>query len=489
MARLSLLGGSYEAKSVIANSQKCINLFCEINPEENQAPVPVTHYQTPGLDLLIAGNGAPTRCLFTASNGDFYQVIGENVYFVAPDFSRQLLGKINDGTSIVRMQDNGLAIILVDGSENGYAIDMVTRAFSFMSRINFYGGTNIAILDGFFILNVPGTNEFYCSLATVTYAMLVGGTAFDPLDVAAKNGYPDQIVTIVVIQGYIWLIGELTTEVWYNTGNALFPFERFSGVNIIEHGTAAAYSVVAQDLFPYWITQDKQGQRLIVKGKNYQMTRISNHAIENTIAGFPTVADCQAYIYQQGGHVHVVFNFPTANRTLVFDEATQQWHERCWTDNNGILNRHRANCGSSAYNKVLVGDWQNGNLYAFNQNTYTDNGQPISRIRSFPHIINDGNRQIYTSFTADMAVGSDDGSIDSNTTANPPVVSLRWSDDRGISYGNSIEQSLGATGQYLTSVQFNRLGLARDRVFELSWSAPFDTALQGAWLDAIPART
>ena len=47
MSKVPLVGGAYQARSIIANAQRCVNLY----PEENQsdAPFPTTHYQTPGL--------------------------------------------------------------------------------------------------------------------------------------------------------------------------------------------------------------------------------------------------------------------------------------------------------------------------------------------------------------------------------------------------------------------------------------------------------
>jgi len=47
MARLILIGGSYVARSIIANVQRCVNLYPEHNPKD--APVPVTLYQRPGF--------------------------------------------------------------------------------------------------------------------------------------------------------------------------------------------------------------------------------------------------------------------------------------------------------------------------------------------------------------------------------------------------------------------------------------------------------
>lgn len=68
-------------------------------------------------------------------------------------------------------------------------------------------------------------------------------------------------------------------------------------------------------------------------------------------------------------------------------------------------------------------------------------------------------------------------------------VCLRWSDTYGESWAGSLHQSMGAKGAYLTNLQFRRLGLARNRVFEVSWSAPSPTALQGITLQFEQAKT
>lgn len=492
--KIPLLGGFYTNKSIISGCQKCLNLFPENNPEGSSLPVPVTTYLTPGLALLATATNGEVRCLYRASNGNLFAVINQTVYFVDSGWGLNVVGTIGTAATPVYMIDNGLVIVLVDGSTKGYAIDMVTLNFGMVSSTNFYGATRVDYLDTFFIFNRPNTNQFYISLSVVTYAMLIAGTAFDPTDIAAKSGYPDNIVTLIVIQGYIWLIGEVSTEVWYNagatqTGTANFVFNRLPGVNIIQHGTIAPYSVAAHDLFPYWLARDMQGQLIVMKGKNYQPTRISTHAIEYQLSTYSTTSDCISYIYQQEGHTFLVLNFPTANVTWVYDEATELWHERGYTDNNGVINRHRSNCAANAYGEIVVGDWTNGNIYAYRANVYTDNGQPITRVRSFPHLVKGGNRLAYSQFIADMAVGNDDGLQESSMDTVPPVVSLQWSDDRGVTYGNAITQSLGATGEYLTSIQFQRLGYARDRVFQLSWSAPVNTALQGAWIRVEEAET
>jgi hypothetical protein len=453
--------------------------------------MPVTHYPTPGLSTQVAAPlAAPVRCVYLATNGGVYTVIGPNVYYITASWTLQLLGTIAQQSTPCYMADNGLAIVLVDGTASGYAIDMATRAFgSITSTVDaFYGATTVCYLDTYFIFNRPGTNQFYISLSNASYSMLTSGTAFDALDIAAKTGSADPIMFITVMHKEIWLIGSLTTEIWYNSGAADFTFQQLAGA-YIEHGTVAPYSVVTQDLSVYWISQDRQGQRMVMRGANYLAERVSTHAVENSLSKYPTVADAVSYCYQQKGHIFYMTSFPAANDTWCWDEASSDWHQRAWTDAQGNLNRHRSNVGAPVYGKTLVGDWENGTLYSMSPDVFTDAGTPISRIRAFPHSIADMSRISYRQFIADMAPGDDDGSLDGSSAASPPMVSLRWSDDRGATWGNYIETSLGASGQYSVTLTWRRLGLARDRVFELSWSSPAKTALNGAYVDTIVAAS
>jgi len=86
---------------------------------------------------------------------------------------------------------------------------------------------------------------------------------------------------------------------------------------------------------------------------------------------------------------------------------------------------------------------------------------------------------MYKQFIIDMQTGT----IPTEDTNQPPLINLRWSDDRGVTYGNAVQNSIGKTGEYLTQISFWRLGTARDRVFEISWSAPIRTALNGAFVE------
>ena len=471
MARLPLKSGAYSTRSLIAGAQRCVNLFAEKNEEDS--PVPFTYYPTPGLTPLSAAPGPGAgRGLFRASNGTLYGVVGQSLYSIASDWSWTFLGALTAPlTTTVSMADNSATLMVVDGTDAGYTVDLATAAFGTMADPAFFGGTRVDFLDTFFILNKPGTGEFYSSLGI--------STAFDPLYFATKIGYPDPLVCAIAIHREIWLIGRDTTEIWVNSGGANFPFEIMSGA-FIQHGCAAPRSVACMGDTAFWLSQDKTGDGVVLAGNGYQAKPISTHAVAYAIAKYGTISDAEGYCFQQEQHQFYVLTFPSADATWVFDISTGQWHEWVSIDGNGKEHRHRAISHAFAYGTNVVMDWETGTIYALDLNVYTEAGNPIVRRRGFPHLIAAGRRVIYTQMIADIECGNAPGTSD----ALGPQIYLRWSDTKGASWSNPIGNGMGAAGDYINSVQFQRLGMGRDRVFELFWSAPVRTALNGAFLEA-----
>src|SRR5580765_2008385 len=234
MPRVPLNGRAYQERSVIAGGQETINLFAEINADDSQAPVQITYYQTPGTTSFATPDEvdqAKNRCTYRTSIGTAYTVIGPKLYSVQTNGALVFVGSIADRPSQVYMADNGLALVLVDGDQ-GWAVDLATNDFGEIVDASFYGADFVVFLDTFFVFNRPDTNQFYISLSQVDFSMLTGGTAFDPLDIAAKSGSADPIVAILTYQKQLWLIGALTTEIWIGTGAADFYFQLVQGAYI-----------------------------------------------------------------------------------------------------------------------------------------------------------------------------------------------------------------------------------------------------------------
>lgn len=171
--KLELNGGFYAAKSIIANAQRCVNLYPERN--EADAPFPFTTYPTPGLTLLGNADQPGCRCLYRASTGDLYGVFGAVVYAIDSGFNCTALGSIAPGSGIVSMADNRLVILIVDGTDDGYYIDLATQIFGQIRTPAFYGGDLVSYIDTFFALNQHDTANFYLSASELNVALITGG--------------------------------------------------------------------------------------------------------------------------------------------------------------------------------------------------------------------------------------------------------------------------------------------------------------------------
>lgn len=477
-----LLDGPYQYRSAIAGARRCVNLYPEINPPNSQAPVQVTHHLTPGLDLMTTVS-APTvgqyhrLGMYLATNGELFVAISGKVYYVDSDFEFTEVGTILNSVEPLSWADNGLALVIVNGTSTGYSINLSDHSFGTIGT-GYYAANKVAYIDTFFVFNRADTNQFYISLSNATHAMLTGGTAFDSLDIAGKTGAPDDIDAIIALEGELWLLGSLTSEVWAGSGNAEFAFERIPGA-LIEHGIAARHSVAKTDKAIYFLSKDVSGKAIVVRSNGYSLEKISPHAMDEAIQAYSAgVADAFGYCRQQDGHAFYVLHFPTADKTWAIELATGQVHEWESMDANGDEHRHRGNCYVSAYGYNLVGDFENPNLYALSPTTYTDNGTPILRLRQFPHMIGAANRRIYDAFIADLGCGQ------ITDPAATPLVTLRWSDDRGKTWKSGRTRSMGLTGENDVWPKWTRLGMARDRVFELSWAVDAPTKLNGAYLSS-----
>jgi len=64
----------------------------------------------------------------------------------------------------------------------------------------------------------------------------------------------------------------------------------------------------------------------------YVPTRISTHAVENTLVN-QKIDDAIAWTYQLEGHECYVISFPSLDLTWVYDISTTMWHKWLWTDN------------------------------------------------------------------------------------------------------------------------------------------------------------
>ena len=507
-----ILGQSYVARSVNAADNRMVNLFPEATLEAGKTSGFLN--RAPGLRKLATIGTGPIRGLWAPEpNGAYaYVVSGNSFYQIDSSYNATFRGTVT-GIGPVSIADNGSQIFIA-ANPDGFIYNMNTLAFAQITDPDFAGAVTVGFLDGYFVFNQPNSQ-------IVWVTSLYDGQSIDPLAFASAEGSPDGLVSLIIDHREAWLFGTNSVEVWYDAGTVGFPLTRIQGA-YNEIGCAAVYSIAKLDNGVFWLGADTRGRGIVYRTNGYSGVRISTHAVEFAIQNYSTVTDAIGYTYQQEGHAFYVLTFPTAQATWVYDVATDNWHERAgWA--NGTFTRQRPNCQMNYNNQIILGDYKDGRIYAYDLAVYADDDNIQKWFRSWralPPNSNNLNRTAQHSLQLDCETGvglnlypaydseglltetgdniiaeyiqnnlvTQSGNIMTTeagdilvdiadfpgewsppeyltTEAYPeapgynPQIMLRWSDDGGHTWSNEHWKSMGKIGNYGYRTIWRRLGM------------------------------
>ena len=392
-------------------------------------------------------------------------------------------GYIPGGTTILSVDTIGLTITMSANATNTNAADSITLTIPVFGRITdagFLGANRIAFIEGWLILNYPGTRTFYTTGPT-PYQILFPGAFF-----ALKDSSTDNLITLFENSRELWLVGEKTSEVWYDSGGQNFAFSRIPGVGP-QVGCSAVNSITRLGQSLVWLGKNEQGENVVVATNQYAIERISNHAVEFAIGQYPVINDAIGYAYQEDGHAFYMLTFPTADITWSFDTTTSQWHKRAsWDSGMAQFHRHRSSAYMDFADVRLVGDYQTGQIHWMSRTIFTDGSptQVLRCLRRSPHIWRKATRErvffssLQVEFTPGVGLQSGQGQT--------PTAMLRFSDDAGFTWPYQNTVSIGKVGEYRNRAMWFLLGYARDRIWELSFTDPVQRDIIGstAYLEA-----
>lgn len=462
-----LAGSMYEAHSEAVGYEPCINLYPEIlpPPPRSHGKSQIVFYGCPGLDIKTDfGTNSIRGSIYVG--GRLFMVHGGTLREVYSDFTSDSRGFIAGGTDPVCMVTNGVEILIISGT-TVYLLTLSDNTFITVSGLSL---SRAVFGDGYFIGLTPDSQ-------IIRISGQYDGATWDALDFTSAEGDPDEIVTLAAPNRTVWTFGEKSIEVFYDSGNNDFPYERIPGA-LIQEGCAAKDSVVVIDNAPFWLGHNQHGEGIFFRANGYESPiRISDHGIESILRGFSDISDCVGYGYREAGHSFVVWNFPTGGRTLVFDVATGFFHERAeW--NGSVFSRHRAMNHVYAFGMHLMGDYSNGCVYEQSLDYYDDdNGSDRKWLRAVP-IPNKNNQMVFPSnleLIAEVGKGVGGGAAS---------VSLRYSKDGGYTFGSPKTGTLGAAGEYNTRCRWpGNLGSARKPYVEFSGTDTVKTVLIDAVVD------
>ena len=399
------------------------------------------------------------------AGGKLYIVIGENVLKVTSSGVVSSLGTITTTTGNVFMASNGIEVLIVDSTVYGHYITISTDTLNNVTDGDFQTSSSCTFMDGFFVVTKTSTGRIYKSA-------LYSANTWDPLDFTTVEGNPDNLLRCFHANNNLWLFGNESVEVYYNSG-ATFPFERIPGA-LIEDGLVGSAAVCfIKDQF-YFLSNKLE----VLRNVGYQREKISTIHVDKEIQSYTTVSDAIAYEYRAYGNIFFVLTFPTQDKTWVYDITTNYWHEWSSYKSQGVATygRHRGVTSFYFNSKWVVGDYINGNLYYIDINTYTDNGELIPRTRRAQIVNKERLNVIHHEIELDFEMG-----VGTGGTSNP-LIYIRWSDDGVKTWSNYYAMSIGMLGEYTVRARKLRMGKSRNRVYEITTSEPVKFVLAAAYV-------
>ena len=462
-------GGFYATRSKPLSSQRLINWY--VNVLDSEGLNADNLYPTTGLRQAVAAAGGINRGAWVMNSIPYF-VNGNTLYKVNRvvdvngnvTYTSTSLGTIA-GFGRVLMDNVKLQLCIVVPGVIAY-IYTEGGALAEITDPDFAGPVDdVVAKDSVFVFITTGTN-------VVFHSALNDGLAYNALDFYPVNQI-DLAVGLIVNKNVLYVMGRTAAVPFTNVGGAQFLFNPLPN-SVIATGLRTKYvKAPFLDSFVWlgaglnaeisvWLYQGGAPQRISTEPIDYILQNATDEQIE------------RAFIlrHSQNGADFIVLSF--GDWCFKYDLAASlrkgvpMWHEMRSTVPIGSTltdNPWRVTSIIQAYNRVFVGDSVDGRIGELVDDLGTEYDNPIKRkavLAPMSMLGIKGKIKAFEVFT-DVGVAAED------------VINLSWSDDGGFTFGNKLERSLGAIGEYGRRVFWSRLGqvsISRQWVIEYSGAYP-----------------
>lgn len=459
LKRIAVFGEGLYALSPAITRQRRLNVYLEVRKDQDRTTIAAIG--TPGLRLLFNAStplNLATRGMI-GNDTALYIVAGTRVQSYTAAGAVQQTGNIGTISGRVELALNPTQVMVVDGSA-GYTFAPTTGVVTQILGAFPNGARTCINCNGFGVAELPGTNQFFVSNFN-------DFTTWNGLSFAAATQAVDGIQACDQLSGILIIFSAGHLEFWQNQGLATEPFVYVQN-SASMYGLAAlggrchladALAFVARTNGGSFMNSTGSYQICLIRG--YQVKVISTADIDTILQQMARefgISDCTAFSWQAGEHTFAQFNFPAANRSLLYDLKTDLWGEIQSGVTAGYAQRHLGNYAAQAYKTAYVADYANGNIYTFDPTIYTDNGNLILREIVTRIAVEDFNTFRISRVFGDHEVGVGSGQL-ADSTYNPVVSYALARDARD--FGPERIVKLGKQGQYTQRVETRRWGRMR----------------------------
>lgn len=440
------------------------------------------------------------QCMFVAYNGEIQRVDSA--------LNHEVIGNYALGNTVCFAESGGERAILlwVDGTDiHGYNLKEGTAVdITLPKRIDadnqYIQPTHIAVVDGTIVLNDKGSSFTYYSIKFPlntakrnVFKIINGevqyktdGITVDTMEVDSGtycflddygvqkyfNGSTssDKTVALTSVGPLLTMYGPSSIEFWQK-GNAesYQSWQRTSYTINKEQGLEAPFSLATVNHSQFCIGTGKANAKCVLMINDTKVEKISPLWLDRILAD-NDVKNVKGWTYSKNNHSFYLFSIK--NECYAYDVTTNQWHIR--SSRNFYTGKQKNYMPLFAVwwnNKIITGSSESGHLYELDENYFYEdfdntNKLPLLRMRQTPVITADYKPFILQELTCECNTGA------MNTYGVPAKALLQVSRDGGYTYGNVLESSCGARGQYFARLRWLNLGMNRQCVLRISYSEP-----------------
>lgn len=460
--RLPLFGPDSADDSPNVNSQLTQNLWPKLRVSGSRNEIAM--YGVPGLTkVATAVSGGACRGDGVVFNGYAFFVENNKLVRLDTNFNPAEVGTLNGTAGPCEMVAGRDYIMIVDGTD-GYTYDGTT--FAVISDLDFPADpSHVDYLGGYFITNKGDSDEFYISANE-------DPTSWAALDFESAAEKPDNCFALATTQKDLYIWGDQSVQVYYNSGDPLFPFTLYSGA-VLNFGILAPHSLQSSSTGQFALATSEEGGIFVVMVNGFQGVIISGD-IADDLDSYTSVADAVGYVYRFSDKSYYQLTFPSEGVTHEYCVEDQFWTRR---KSKGI-NYHRSR-GHVYFNSVnLLGDYITGEIYKLDGTVYTEDGDDIERIRRTQMIHKGANGLIFHEVVLliESGVGTTSGA------GNDPEIAMRYSDDGGHNWSSWMNASMGKLGEHHIQCVWRKLGISElGRIFEFKVTDPVKTVFVDAY--------
>jgi len=471
------VGGSASSSQPFHDGERTVNFYVEQGQgdggKSREILVPI-----PGMASFATAAVASTGRGSFAMDGRAFVVIGQTVYeeFASGMLTSRGTVAIDGNPATICSNGDGGGQLLITSGGRLYIFDLTANTLTEIAVS--FSATMGAHLDGYFLALDANTSTFYLS-------DLLDGTTWDPTQFAQRSIRPDPWVSLIVVGRYIWLLGEQTSEVWYNANNFPFPFAPHPA-GLVQHGCAAPFSPKVLGGLLHWVEASDQGRGHVLQASGFTPTIVSTFAIHaglNVSALNDAIGD--TYEDDDGGHGFYLITLPNADVTYCFDASTthnlspaMRWTERAtWIAEEGRYVAWRPLFHHFAFGQHFWLDRSGATIYRMSVDLFTDvEDRPIRRLRRPPALWSEGAWIVVSRFEVHVqpGVGLTSGQGDN------PQMALRISPNGGKTWGSERWRSIGKIGEFEVRAFWMMCGRGRQWMPEIVVTDPVPTPIVGA---------